>query len=162
MKNLRMISVVSVFALMIFAVAGCNVSTANLSSLTTSKDKEGKETASSFKSGDTLYANAKVSNNPGKVKVKFYLVADDVKGMTKGDTLKGSDVSIDVDGDGTGTYNVPVTAGFLPGSYTLNAEMINEAGEKKDSKNAKVTVIGVAATDSNAGSDTPADDTGSR
>lgn len=131
-----------------FAALACNFSSANLSSLKTSKDKEGKQEASSFKGGDTLYAQAVVSNNPGKVKVKFYLVADDVKGLTKGETLKGSDVSVDLDGDVPAVYNVPVTAGFLPGTYTLNADMINEAGEKKDSKTAKITVAGGDSTSS--------------
>ena len=142
MKNLKSFAIVSVFAVLMVVVQACNFSTANMSSLTTSKDKEGKQTASSFSAGDTLYARAAISNNPGKVKVKFYLVADDVKGMTKGETLKGSNVSADVDGDGAGLYNVPVSAGFLPGTYTLNADMINDSGEKKDSKNAKVTVTG--------------------
>lgn len=143
MKNLKTFSIV--IALFAFAAIACNYSTANLSSLTTSKDKEGKQESSAFKTGDTLFAKANVANNGGKVKVKLYLVADDVKGMTKGETLKGSDVTLDIDGDGFAEYNVPVTTGFLPGTYTLNADMINEAGEKKDNKTAKVTVAGAPA-----------------
>jgi hypothetical protein len=108
--------------------------------LKTSKDKDGKTEASSFQNGDTLHGKAIVANNPGKVKVKLYLVADDVKGLTKGETLKGSEVSVDLNGDGTAAYTVPVTEGFLPGSYKLNADMINDAGEKKDSKTANVTI----------------------
>ncbi len=140
MRNLRTFSVIAAFALLIFILQGCSFSTANLSSFKTSKDKDGKEESSSFAPGDTLYGKALVSNNGGKVKVKLYLVADDVKGMTKGETLKGSDVTVDIDGDGAANYSVPVAEGFLPGNYKLNADMINESGEKKDSKTANVTI----------------------
>jgi hypothetical protein len=145
MKNLKITLVVNLFMLFILMMQGCSFSTANMSSLETSKDKEGKQKSSTFKSGDTLYAKANIANNPGKVKVKYYLVADDVKGVNKGETLKGSDVSVDLDGDGVASYNVPVAPGFPGGTYTLNADMINENGEKKDSKTAKVTVEAAAA-----------------
>lgn len=134
----------TVLALAFIVLQGCNVSTANLSSLKTSTDKDGKTESTSFKTGDTLNAKAQVSNNPGKVKVKFTLVADDVKGMTKGDTLKGSDVTVDIEGDGVASYTVPVSPGFLAGTYTLNADMLNDAGEKKGNKSAKVTVTQIA------------------
>jgi hypothetical protein len=131
----------AICALAIFSAGfACSVSTANLGDLKTSTDKDGKSTSSSFKSGDTLYGAVPVKNNPGKVKVKFTLVAEDVKDLKKGDTLKGSDVSVDIDGDGTASYNVPVSAGFPGGKYKLNADMINEQGEKKDSKTVDVTV----------------------
>ena len=127
-------------AALFMLAAGCSFSTANLSSLKTSTDKEGKTASTSFKTGDTLYANAQVSNNPGTVKVKFTLVVEDVKGMTKGETLKGSEVSVDVKGDGVGQFNVNVVPAFPGGKYKLNADMINEAGEKKDGKSVDVTV----------------------
>ncbi len=145
MKNLKFISIVTLFTLSIIVMQGCSFSTANMSSLETSKDKDGKEKASAFKSGETLYAKANIANNPGKVKVKFYLVADDAKGVTKGETLKGSDVSVDVEGDAAASYSVPVSPGFPAGTYTLNADMINENGEKKDSKTTKVTVENTSA-----------------
>lgn len=167
MKNLKTISIASTFALLFFILQGCNFSTANLSSLTTSKDKAGKESSSSFKSGDTLFGQAVVSNNPGKVKVKLYLVAEDAKGLTKGETLKGSEVSVDLDGDGTASYSVPVTEGFPAGNYQLNADMINDAGEKKDSKTAKVTITAAPKpeappADAPKTDDAPADDADSK
>lgn len=134
---------VSVLALFIMA-AGCNFSTANLSGLTTSTDKEGKTPSTSFKTGDTIFGKAPVANNPGKVKVKFALIAEDVKGMTKGDTLKGSDVSLDIEGDKAGEYTVKVVEAFPAGKYKLTADMLNEAGEKKDSKSVDLTVTQVA------------------
>lgn len=140
MKKTQIFFVTSVLAFAVLAAAACNFSTANLSSLKLSKDKEGKSEATSFKSGDTLYGKALVANNPGKVKVKLYLVANDVKGLNKGETLKGSEVSVDVDGDGAASYTVPVSEGFPAGTYTLNADMMNDSGEKKDSKTANVTI----------------------
>lgn len=143
MKKTGLFLGAGVLALIIIA-AGCSFSTANLSGLTTSTDKEGKTPSSSFKTGDTIYGIAKVANNPGKVKVKFYMTAEDVKGMTKGDTLKGSEVSLDVDGDASATFNVNVVPAFPAGTYKLNADMLNDKGEKKDSKSANITVTQVA------------------
>ena len=137
---------------------GCSFSTANMSSLKTSTDKEGKTETSSFKSGDTLFGRAQISNNPGKVKVKFTLVAEDVKGLNKGETLKGSEVSVDIQGDGVANYNVPVSPGFLAGTYKLNADMLNDAGEKKDGKSANVTVTQTAAAPVEKKDDDASDD----
>ena len=145
MKVFRTYMCAGLLALVLVAMQGCSFSTANMSSLKTATDKEGKKEASSFKAGDTLYGLADISNNPGKVKVKFALVAEDVKGMTKGETLKGSDVTYDMDGSGVAIFSVPVAGGFPGGTYKLNADMINEAGEKKDSKSTTVTVVAAAA-----------------
>jgi hypothetical protein len=143
MKKTGLFLGAGVIALFIIA-AGCSFSTANLSGLTTSTDKEGKTASTSFKTGDTIYGKAPVANNPGKVKVKFTLTAEDVKGMTKGDALKGSDVSVDIDGDGSATYNVNVVPAFPGGTYKLTADMLNDKGEKKDSKSVNITVTQVA------------------
>jgi hypothetical protein len=139
MKNTGTSLIISLIAL-IFVAAACNMSTANLSGLTTSTDKDGKTASSSFKTGDTINGRAPVANNPGKVKVKFTLTADDVKGMTKGEAVKNSEVSVDIDKDGTAIYAMPVTSAMTGGKYKLTADMMNEAGEKKDSKSADITV----------------------
>ena len=140
-KTLNKFSLLTPLAILIFAVIGCNMSTANLSGLKTSKDKEGKSSSTTFKSGDTLYGNATVQNNPGKVKVKFYLTAEEDTDLNKkGETLKGSEVTLEIDGDRTANYSVPVSEGFPGGKYKLTADMINEAGEKKDSKSVEITV----------------------
>lgn len=130
---------------LVFVALACNMSTANMPSLTTSTDDGGKSTTSSFKGGDTLHAQAPIANNPGTVKVKFVLKADDVKGLAKGEALKGSDVAVDIKGDGVAKYKVPVGPGMPEGKYTLEADMINEAGEKKDGKTTSITVTGTAA-----------------
>lgn len=140
MKNLNKFSLFTPAAILILAVIGCNMSTANMSSLTTSKDKEGKTAATTFSNGDTIFAAAAVSNNPGKVKVKTSLIAEDAEGLNKGETLNGSDVTLELDGDGVSNYSLPVTESVPPGKYKLTADMINEEGEKKDSKTVEITV----------------------
>ncbi|HJU56624.1 MAG TPA: hypothetical protein VJ715_18715, partial [Pyrinomonadaceae bacterium] len=55
--------------LLLLYVGGCKVSctTAYVSSLKFSKNKEGTAQTKEFAPGDTVYALATVSNNPGKV-----------------------------------------------------------------------------------------------
>ncbi len=138
MKNL---SGLVIAAIVLFTAAwACNMSTANISSFKTSKDREGKQESTSFKSGETIYGRAVISNNGGKVKIKLRVTVDDAEDMTKGDMVKGSDVTIDMDGDGTGIYSLPVPAGVQNGKYILTADMVNEAGETKDTKTVNLTV----------------------
>lgn len=134
MRNLKVFSIAAIFALAILVMQGCSFSTANISSFKVGKDKAVTSEATSFKPGDTIYGNAVISNNPGKVTVKMYLVD------SKGATLPGSDVSVNLPSDGTATYNLPLPESFEPGSYKLNADMINENNEKKDSKSVNITI----------------------
>jgi hypothetical protein len=142
MKRSNLISVFCVTLALLSATVACNWSTANLSSFATSKDKDGKQAATSFKAGDTIFATAQVSNNSGKVKVNLSVVAEDAKGLKKGETLKGSEVSLDVDGDKSANYNLPLPESFPGGKFKVVADMINESGEKKDSKSVDITVEG--------------------
>ena len=143
MKNTGTSLFISLIALIFVAVA-CNMSTANLSGLTTSTDKDGKTASSTFKTGDTIYGRAPVANNPGKVKVKFTLTAEDVKGKTKGEVMKGAEAEVDLESDGIATYTLPVVSALPGGKYKLTADMLNDKGEKKDSKSADITVTQVA------------------
>ena len=136
MKKQNIFNSAAILAIALFLLLACNASSANMSSLKTSTDKEGKSEASKFKIGDTMYGAATISNNPGKVKVKLYL-AD-----PKGETISGTDVSVDLDGDGVAKYNLTLPDGMASGTYKLNADMINDAGEKKDSKSVNVTIEG--------------------
>ncbi len=114
------------FAMLI--LSGCEVSTANLSSLKTATDKEGKSATSKFKAEDTFYGIATVSNNPGTVKVKMYL--SDASGP-----IKATEVTTEIKGDGNAVFNMPASQAN-PGEHKITAEMLNEAGEKKDTKTA--------------------------
>jgi len=138
LKNLNGLIIV---AIVLFTGAwACNMSTANLSSLKTSKDKDGAQETTTYKAGDTIYATAAVSNNPGKVTVKIYMTVDDAPGMKKGEQVPNSEVKVDLDGDGRAKYNFPTFPTTQGGKFTVVAEMLNESGEKKDSKSASITV----------------------
>ncbi len=135
MKKLKAFSIVSIFALAVFMIQACSFSTANMSSLETYKDKDAKDKTSSFKAGETIYGRATISNNPGKVKVKFSL-AD-----PSGKPLSGADVSVDLNGDmNVASYSLPTPPTLAAGTYKLTADMINDAGEKKDSKTENITL----------------------
>lgn len=149
-------------AAFIAVAAACNVSTANMSSLKVAKDKEGKQETTTFKPGDTIYGIATISNSPGKVTVKFRLKADDVAGTPKGEVIKGSDVPVELPSSGVATYSLPIPVGVAGGKYILEADMINEAGEKKDGKTSPITIDAPAApppaSNSNKSEDEDKDD----
>jgi ABC-type enterochelin transport system substrate-binding protein len=73
MRKSNIFSTAVILTVIIGLLLACNASTANMSSLTTSSDKEGKSTQTKFKTGETIYGSAQISNNPGKVKVKLSL-----------------------------------------------------------------------------------------
>ncbi len=103
-------------ALAFIVMQACSLSTANMSSFKTSSDKDGKTETTSFKGGDTINAQAVIANSISKVTVKFALVVEDVKGMTKGETVKGSDVKVELPSSGTATYSLPIPMG-APGRH---------------------------------------------
>lgn len=140
MKKSGTINAAIVFVFLGLVSLGCSFSSVNMSSLKTFKDEAGKTEATSFKAGDTIYGKAQISNNPGKVTVKMSLAAEDAKGITKGETIKGSEVTVNLDGDGVATYTLPIPPAAPAGTYKFNADMMNEAGEKKDSKAAPLTI----------------------
>ena len=140
MKNLTALAIATI--VLFTAAFACNMSTANMTSFKIAKDKEGTQETSSFKGGETIYGRAAVANNPGKVKVKMRIEFDDVAGMNKGDMVKGSDVTVDLDGDGTATYTMPIPNAVKSGKYNVVADMLNDAGEKKDTKSVSINITG--------------------
>ena len=132
-------AIAAISALIVIALA-CNASTANMSSLKVSKDKEGTQETTTFKPGETIYAVATISNSPGKTTTKFRLKADEVSGMSKGELIPGSEVVVDLPGSGTATYSLPIPSSVKGGKFTLEADMHNETGEKKDGKTSPVTI----------------------
>ncbi len=116
------------------------MSTANISSFTVSKDKDGKQETKDFKAGETIYATTVVSNNPDKVTVKFYLIADDAPMVNKGEVVPGSEVKVELPGSGTANYSLPIPSELKGGRFELHTEMINSAGEKKDEKRENITI----------------------
>jgi hypothetical protein len=121
--------------------SGCSFTTANISSLKLSKDKEGTNETSSFTPRDSIYARAAVSNVPSKVTLKFHLIVEDVEGQPKNMPLPQFDVSIDMPSDGVGTYSLtPPTAGWPVGKYRIDVAMLIESGEQKDQETISFTV----------------------
>ena len=128
-------------------VAACSFSTANMSSFETSKDKDGKTKSTTFKAGETIYANAVIANAPGKTTTKIYINDD------KGKLLPGSDVKVELASSGTAAYNLPIPASFAGGKFTLVADMLDDKGEKKDSKNVAITIEAGAPAPATTSSD---------
>ena len=136
MKKKLIFSLGATVLFAMFILSGCNVSTANMSGLKTATDREGKSETSKFKPGDTFYGVAAISNNPGTVKVKMYFTDP------KGSVIKSTEITTEVNGDGNAILSVPINEAMPTGDYKITAEMINEAGEKKDSKTANFTLTG--------------------
>jgi hypothetical protein len=123
--------------LLIVAGLACNysASTANISDLKLGKDKEVTQAATTFAAGDTVYAEATISNAPSKVKVKGQLTVEDVEGQQAGPT--GLEKTIDLDGSGTATFTFsPPPSGWPKGKYKVEVFMLDEGGQQKDQKSA--------------------------
>ncbi|HEY0407190.1 MAG TPA: hypothetical protein VGC89_15770 [Pyrinomonadaceae bacterium] len=117
--------------------------TANISSLKISKDKDGGSTASSFSPEDKVYALATVSNAPDKMKLKGRLLIDNIEGQKQGDPVPGAETTLDLPGSATGTFTFTPTGGGWPkGSYKVEVSLINEEGEQKDQKMETFSVSG--------------------
>lgn len=130
-------------SVLFLSVAGCKVSctTANISGLKFSKDKEGKVEASSFAPGDTIYATATVSNVPSKVTLKFRLFTEKVEGQQENAPVPNFDVSLELPTDGYGYYTLtPPPAGWPAGRYRVEVAMLVEGGEQKDQETGTFTV----------------------
>lgn len=127
--------------LLLVAASACSFTTAHISSLKLSKDKEGKNEATTFAPDDMIYANASVSNVPSKVTLKFRLITEKVEGQPENQPVPKFDVSVDIPNDGFGTYSLtPPPAGWPPGKYRIDVSMLIESGEQKDHKDATFTV----------------------
>ena len=124
--------------LLIVAGLACNYSatTANISDLKLSKDKDGNQSTATFAASDTVYAVATVSNAPGKVKVKGQLAIESVEGEQPG-PISGLEKTLELDGSGTATFTfTPPTAGWPKGKYKVEVTMMDDSGQQKDQKSA--------------------------
>jgi|SRR5215213_7254817 len=129
--------------LLLAAAAGCKFSftTANISSLKFSKDKEGKVETNTFAPGDTIYATATVSNVPSKVTLKFRLFTEKVEGQAENAPVPNFDTSLDLPADGYGYFTLtPPPAGWPAGRYRVEVAMLTESGEQKDQETGTFTV----------------------
>lgn len=126
-------SVILISGLILSAVSACSFTTANISSLKLSKDKEGTTETTTFAPTDSIYARANVSNVPSKVTLKFRLITEDVVGQPKNSPVTQFDTTVEIPSDGVGTYSLsPPTAGWPVGKYRIEVAMLIESGEQKD------------------------------
>lgn len=123
-----------------------------MSSFKTSKDKEGKTESTTFKAGETIYANAVITGSMSKTTTKIFMTDPSGKQVT------GSEVKVDLPGSGTAAYNLPLPMGAPGGKYTVTAEFLDEKGEKKDSKSVAITIEAAPAPPPTASKDEDGDD----
>lgn len=128
-------------ALSLIFASACSFTTANISSLKLSRDKEGMQEATSFGPQDTIYAVARVSNVPSKVTLKLRFITEKVEGQPENAPVPQFDRSFDLPSDGHVTYYVsPPPAGWPAGKYKIEASMFIESGEQKDQETATFTI----------------------
>lgn len=140
----------SIFALglLLLISMACNFSfsTANLSDLKLAKDKSATSPATSFKPEDTIFAVTSVNNAMSKNKVKFRLLFDNVQGGQSGSVAYQIEKDLDVDGSAPVTFNFSVPSGFVPGSYKVEAVLVDEDGKELDRKTSAFTITGENAS----------------
>jgi hypothetical protein len=137
------------------AAAACSFTTANISNLKTAKDEAGNTEASAFQPRDTVYARATVSNAPGKITLKWRMIAEKVEGHPENMTIPGSETTVELPGSAVGTYSLSApTKGWPAGSYRIEVAMLIESGEQKDQETVKFTVEG-GSTQTSAPTNTP-------
>ena len=129
-------------AFMAMTMAACSVSTANIGSLTTSKEKAGAA-SSVFAAGEAVHALATANNIPSKVVMKWRLYTVKVEGMTDNTAIPEADMSVDLAADGSTNYLLtPPASGFPPGTYKIEVTMIDGDGKQQDQKAATITING--------------------
>jgi hypothetical protein len=126
---------ITIIALFLLAglLSACSFTTANLSSLEFGKNQKAEPTATTFNVGETVFSVAKVSAAIGKLKIKFKVTTPDKKSQDK-----------DVDFDGSQGGAFLSFAPTMPGEYTIDAALVDEAGKEIGKKSGKFTVKGEA------------------
>jgi hypothetical protein len=139
--RIHKLSLALFLALIFMASSACSFTTANISGLRLSKDKEGTSLTNTFAPGDTIYSRVTVSNVPSKVTLKLQFITEDVEGQKKNSPVPSFDKSFDLPSDGYVDYYVsPPPEGWPVGKYRIEAAMLIESGEQKDQKTTSFTV----------------------
>jgi hypothetical protein len=136
-KNINLIVGLS---LLLGVVLACGATTANISNLKLSSDKAGKNETKSFKPGDEIYTTGQISNNGGKVDVKWRILYDE--GDKAGQPVPGAEKTLEAQGDQPFVFWITLPpAGFKDGRYKSEVSMMY-SGEQKDQKSATFEVSG--------------------
>jgi hypothetical protein len=136
-KNINLVFGLGVLLAVVLA---CGATTANISSLKISSDEAAKDETKTFKPGDRVYTTAQISNNGGKVDVKWRILYDD--GDKAGQPVPGAEKSLEVEGDRPASFWITLPpAGFKNGRYKSEVSM-TYSGEQKDQKTATFEISG--------------------
>ena len=130
--------------ILIVVAAACNgsFSTANVSELKFGKNNKADPTATSFNTGEDIYALATVSNAPdSKYKLTWKITYDEVKGKSKGEEVGTNTVDFEGSKQLWQSFSSP-----LPGEYGVEATLSDAEGKKIDSKSGNLTIKGSAPT----------------
>ena len=134
------INLVIGLGLLLGVVLACGATTANISNLKLSSDKAGKNETKTFKPGDEIYTVGQISNNGGKVDVKWRIVYDE--GDKAGQPVPGAEKTLEAEGDQPFVFWITLPpAGFPNGRYKSEVSMMY-SGEQKDQKSATFEVSG--------------------
>jgi hypothetical protein len=134
------INLVVGLGLLLGVVLACGATTANISNLKLSTDKAGKNETKAFKPGDEIYTVGQISNNGGKVDVKWRILYDE--GDKAGQPVPGAEKTLEAEGDQPFVFWITLPpAGFRNGRYKSEVSM-NYSGEQKDQKSATFEVSG--------------------
>lgn len=131
----------------IFSTCSFNFTTANLRSVTISKDEEGKQEATTFGPGEKVYVNADIANNVGKMKVRFRVLYDNVEGKESGVALPNAEKTLDVEGSRTANFWLTLPKeNFSNGRYKAEVTLLAENGDQKGQKSATFNIDGFSAS----------------
>lgn len=129
-------------ALLMFVSLGaeCSMTTADLSEVKFAKDKEGKQTATSFDTGKEIYAIVEATGLPsGKHKIGWKVTYDNVAGKTKGEKVGEQSMDLTASSQVWTTFTTP-----LPGDYKVEATLTDESGKTIATKSGTAKVTGSA------------------
>jgi hypothetical protein len=122
--------------IVVLILSGTSVGILNMpgiNRLTLSKDKTGAVETSTFAPSDSIYARATVSNVVRKATIKFRLFTEDVVGQPGNSPVAQFDTTIELPGDGVGTYSLsPPTAGWPVGKYRIEVRLLSDSTEQKE------------------------------
>lgn len=129
-------------ALLIFVSAGfeCSVTTAGLSDIKFGKNKEANPAATSFNTGEDIYALVDATGIPsGKHKLTWKVSYDNVAGKGKGEEIGKKDTELTSSSQIWTSFSSP-----LPGDYKVEATLTDEDGKTIATKTGMVKVTGTA------------------
>ncbi len=149
-------AIVSLATLIVIAAAcsGGSFTTANISELKFGTNEKADPSATSFKTGEDIYAVATVSNVPsGKYKLTWRITYEKVQGKGKGEEIGTNSREFEGSSRLWQTFSSP-----LPGEYKVEATLTDESGKTIEVKSGTVTITGSAPTGTKPDKKTSDDD----